>query len=203
MQIQQKIGRPRRTPPPRLISARPHTARLLPKIRSAKKKRSACCSAHRDDSSNVGHDGVQVHDLRRRERRTPRKSRWGAAGCLARRYKDQRNARAGAIYGCRGGARRWGWDLCMHGSRAPRVKGCHSQLWARKGAGGYMRDGRFAPLRQLGVGSRRRLVATPSLVAAAEPPNLCRTSSPAKKCEHRVEIHLDKLWDLCKTTPPL
>ena len=26
-----------------------------------------------------------------------------------------------------------------------------------------MRDGRFAPLRQLGVGSRRRLVATPSL----------------------------------------
>ena len=139
MQIQQKIGRPRRTPPPRLISARPHTARLLPKIRSAKKKRSACCSAHRDDSSNVGHDGVQVHDLRRRERRTPRKSRWGAAGCLARRYKDQRNARAGAIYGCRGGARRWGWDLCMHGSRAPCVKGCHSQLWARKGAGGYAR----------------------------------------------------------------
>ena len=61
----------------------------------------------------------------------------------------QGNAGAGGIWGCRGGAGRWGWDACLHGSRAPRMHVCRSRFWARKGAGG---PGRWAVYTSAAVG---------------------------------------------------
>ena len=52
------------------------------------------------------------------------------------RRKRQGNAGARGIWGCRGGARRWGWDACMHWPRAPRMHVCCSRFWAREGSGG-------------------------------------------------------------------
>ena len=53
--------------------------------------------------------------------------------------------------------------------------------------------GRFAPLRQRRASSRRRKVEAPTLVAAADPPDARRTSSPPRKCEQRLEVHLVKV----------
>ena len=53
----------------------------------------------------------------------------------------QGNAGAGGIWGCRGGAGRWGWDACMHSSRVPRMQVCRSRFLAREGTGG---SGRWA-----------------------------------------------------------
>ena len=68
---------------------------------------------------------------------------------LWRAARVQGNAGAGGIWGCRGGAGRWGWDACMHGSRAPRMHVCRSRFWARKGAGG---PGRWAVYTSAAVG---------------------------------------------------
>ena len=61
-------------------------------------------------------------------------------GRFAARCKEHANAGAGGIYGCRDGAGRWGWDVCMYGSRTPRVQVCHSRYWAREGVGGSARE---------------------------------------------------------------
>ena len=53
-------------------------------------------------------------------------------------------------------------------------------------------DGHFAPPRQLGASSRRRLVASPTLKAAAKPPDSCRTRSPPRICEQQQKNQLDK-----------
>ena len=58
---------------------------------------------------------------------------------MALHYGNQGNMDAGVIYGCRGGAWRWGWDACMYGSSVPRLQVCLSRYWAREGTGGHTR----------------------------------------------------------------
>ena len=62
----------------------------------------------------------------------------------------------------------------------------------RAGGQEAVRERASTPPRRQGGSSRGRLVASPTLVAAAKLPDLSRTSSPPRKCEHQRENHLDK-----------
>ena len=174
------------------MAARPHTAHLLPKVRSAKKKRSACCSAHRDDSSNGGHDGVQVHDLPTRGRRARHMSRWGFAACFAGAPQRAGNVRERGASRAAGVAQGGGDGMHACMGRVRRACTCPARDVGHARGRGALGGGAFAPPRQLGASSRRRLVASPTLKAAAKPPDSCRTRSPPRICEQQQKNQLDK-----------
>ena len=106
--------------------------------------------------------------------------------------------------GCGGHLGLQGWRRavgmgCMHAWAACAA---HARvllaILGTRGGGGLWAVGR---LHLRGSGGRALddgKVATPTLVTAADPPDSCRTSSPPRKCEHRVEIQLVKVPDLCR-----
>ena len=125
------------------------------------------------------------------------------AGCFEERRREQGNAGAGGIWGCRCGGGRWGWDACMHSSRVPRMQVCRSRFLAREGTGG---SGRWAVCtsgaaggelsttkgRSSHLGGRGRSArCTPN----EQPPQEVRATA---RSSSRQSLHLISAWNLPK-----
>ena len=187
-----KNGRPRRARPPRLTAAAPTRHICHPKNEKQKGNYPLVALHHRflrKTEATIESKFMICNQAGAARGTRAGGGLWDALRRAAKSKEMRVRGAAGAARVVQGSVD--GMHGCM--ARLRRACRCAARGFGHARGREALGGGHYVPPRQRGASSRRRIVEAPTLVAAAKPPDTCRTSRPPQKCEHRVEFHLDKV----------